>query len=274
MAQFPVLLQDILTILNQLAPFSLAESWDNVGLMVGTPNQKIHRILLGLDPTFELIQEAHSHDANLVITHHPLIFNPLKIIRTDVPVGHCIETAIRDNIAIVACHTNLDAVQNGVSHILAKYIGIQDFVPLSQISLGNPQLGFGCIGALAAPLSAEDFLANLCSVLGLPVLKICGAIPPTIQDIAVCGGSGSDFAEVAQSAGAQVYITGEVKHSVARWAEESGLCIIDAGHFATENLVVESLATSMREIFREGNIDLPVITSSLQKDPFFYYIKS
>ena len=274
MADTPVILQDILTILNQTAPSALAASWDNVGLMVGDPFQEVTGILVGLDPTSGLIDEAIAHGANLVINHHPLIFTPLQSIRTDQPIGRCIAEAIKNRIAIVACHTNLDVVHNGVNHVLARQIGLQDTTPLAPTSATDSQIGFGSVGSLPAPLAAGDFFGHLCQVLGLTVLPICGVVPSHIQKVAVCGGSGSDFAEAAYLGGAQVYITGEVKHNVARWAEESGFCIIDAGHFATENLVVDSLVTTLAKSLREGAIELKVQASNLQNNPFFYYMKS
>lgn len=273
MTDHPVTLQDITTILDQTAPFSLAESWDNVGLMVGNPNQEITSILIGLDPTLDLINEAKAHNANLIINHHPLIFTPLKTIRTDKPSGRFISEALKNDIAVVGCHTNLDVIPTGVSTVLAKHIGATNLTPLCGTVKDDPTIGFGQIGSLPEPVSPETFFNKVCQVLDLPVLKICGPWPETIERVAVCGGSGSDLSEAALSAKAQVYITGEVKHSTARWAEESGLCIIDAGHFATENLIVEALANTLTEELKSLEKEIPVRTSNSQNNPFFYYLK-
>jgi dinuclear metal center YbgI/SA1388 family protein len=273
MAPQPVILQDILTILDTTAPFSLAESWDNVGLMLGDPKQEISGILIGLDPTSDLLKEAVANNANLIINHHPLIFTPLKKIRTDQPTGHFISEAIKNNIAVIGCHTNLDVVSNGVSHVLAERIGLGNSTPLTNTNNDDPSIGFGKVGSLPGALDSDIFFSQLCQILDLPVLKICGSIPKKIIRVAVCGGSGSELAEAALAAKAEVYITGEVKHSVARWAEESGLCIIDAGHFATENMITETLSKTLTETMIKQDMDLSVQASTLQSNPFFYYIK-
>jgi putative NIF3 family GTP cyclohydrolase 1 type 2 len=131
--------------------------------------------------------------------------------------------------------------------------------------------GFGRIGRLADPLNGEAFIGYLCDFFNLPVLRVAGQLPEEISTVAVCGGSGSDLAEAAYASGAQVYITGEVKHSTARWAEAAGFCIIDAGHFATENPVVEQLVEILQNMFVENEINIPVTPSAKQQNPFVYH---
>ncbi len=273
MASSPATLRDILTILDKAAPFSLAESWDNVGLMIGDPSQEVSGILLGLDPTIALLDEAIEKSANLIITHHPAIFTPLKSIRTDQPSGRFLAQALKKDIAVVACHTNLDVIQNGVSQVLAEKIGLTQLTPLIETQEGSPKIGFGQIGSLGNLEDSDSFLARLCDILQLPTLKICGLMPEQVNRVAVCGGSGSDLAEAALAKRAQIYITAEVKHSTARWAEESGLCIVDAGHFSTENLIVEAFASVLQEMLNTDNIELLVHTPDSQNNPFFYYLK-
>lgn len=273
MVSSPATLRDILTVLNELAPFSLAEKWDNVGLMLGDPAQSVTGILLGLDPTTALLDEAIATKSNLIITHHPVIFHPLKSIRTDQPVGQFLTQALKNDIAVISCHTNLDVIQNGVSHVLAEKIGLTMLSPITETQKNSPEIGFGQIGSLQNPEDSGNFLTRLCEILQVPALKICGLVPEQIKRVAVCGGSGSDLAEQAYSKGAQVYITGEVKHSTARWAEESNLCIIDAGHFATENLIVKELSPVLQEMLLTQNIDIPVRIPDSQNNPFFYYLK-
>jgi len=272
MAQPPVILQDILTILDRFAPFTLAESWDNVGLMWGSPAQEVEAVLLGLDPTCDLLDEAVEQGANLVINHHPLIFHPLKSVRPDQPLGACLAAAVRRDIALVACHTNLDSAAKGVSQVLAKRLGLDDIGPLRPRSAAEADLGFGALGTLREPMGQQDFLAHICRVMELDGIKVCGTLPERLSRVALCGGSGSDLAYGAYEAGAQVYITGEVKHDVARWAEEAGLCIIDAGHFATENLMMAALAAYLSDKLIERGTPLPVYTSKRQKSPFVHYM--
>ena len=266
--------KDLLKALDEIAAFGLAEQWDNVGLMLGNPNQPLRGILVALDPTEEVLAEAEEIGADCIITHHPLIFHPLKAINTDQPLGRFLRQALKDNTAVIGCHTNLDQTVGGVSDVLASSLGIENSKPL--VPAGNdPEAlstaGFGRVGRLADPLNGKAFIGYLCDFFKLPALRVAGRLPEEIITVAVCGGSGSDLAEKAYASGAQVYITGEVKHSTARWAEAAGFCIIDAGHFATENPVVESLVEVLQNIFVEKDISIPVSASAKQRNPFVYH---
>ena len=266
--------KDLLKVLDGIAAFGLAEQWDNVGLMLGEPKQIIQGILVALDPTVDVLAEAQEMKADCIITHHPLIFHPLKTINTEQPMGKFLRQALENKITIIGCHTNLDQTTGGVSDVLANSLGIQDAKPLLPAGsdpAAATNTGFGRVGRLADPLNGEAFIGYLCDFFKLPVLRVAGQLPEEINTVAVCGGSGSDLAEAAYASGAQVYVTGEVKHSTARWAEAAGFCIIDAGHFATENPVVEALVEILQNIFVEKDIDIPVWASAKQQNPFVYH---
>ena len=253
----------LLSILDTIAPFAMAEPWDNVGLMVGDPDQQVSGILIGLDPTEALIHEALALNLNTILTHHPLIFHPLKTIPTNTPMGRLLKTALSNDLSLIACHTNLDLVAAGVSNALAEKLGLRDTEPLAAAPGQNP--GFGKIGTLPAPLASEQFLRLLLTTLAAPGLQLAGVLPETIHRVALCGGSGADLAETAWAMGAQVYITGEVKHSVARWAEDAGFCVIDAGHYPTENLIVPVLAEILKKSCADRGFT-PTITTTVQQD--------
>jgi dinuclear metal center YbgI/SA1388 family protein len=266
--------KDLLEILEGIAPVGLAEQWDNVGLMIGKPDQEVTGLLLALDPTEEVLAEAKALGVNAIITHHPLIFHPLKAIYTDQPLGRFLQKALVSEISVIGCHTNLDQAANGVNDVLAACLGMKEsrpLVPAAEPGNSAMNVGFGRLGNLAEPLSRKAFIAKLGEALDLNVLRVAGQVPDEISTIAVCGGSGSELAETAFAQGAQVYVTGEVKHSTARWTEAAGFCIVDGGHFATENPVVESLADNLRRIFSERGFGITVQTSAKQKNPFVYY---
>lgn len=272
MSKSPANLKQILTILDSIAPFALAEAWDNVGLMVGSHDQIVEGILVGLDPTQPLLDEAQNLGANLIVTHHPAIFKPLTSIRTDQPLGAFLARAIQAGIAVVSSHTNLDVVAEGVSYILARKLGLTALSPLTgNVGPEKPGPGFGQVGSLKPPLPAETFLRHLCTSLRVPALKHAGPLPATIERVAVCGGSGSDLTELAHAQGADIYLTGEVKHSTARWAEAAGFCIVDAGHFATENLLTESLAAQLAREFASRDLDIAVHATTEQQNPFTFF---
>ena len=257
----------LLSILNSIAPFAMAEPWDNVGLMVGDPDQQVKGILIGLDPTEALIHEALEQNLNTILTHHPLIFHPLKTIHTNTSMGRMLKTALGHDLSLIACHTNLDLVAAGVSNALAERLGLHETKPLTiqDPAALDPRPGFGKIGSLPAPLPSDQFLSRLLAALDTPGIQIAGSLPETIHTVALCGGSGSELAETAWSLGAQVYITGEVKHSVARWAEDAGFCVIDAGHYPTEKLIVPVLAEMLKKSCADKGFT-PTITTTAQQD--------
>lgn len=268
-----VCVRDLIALLDKVAEPALAESWDNIGLMVGDPDSEITGILVALDPTLEILDEAKRKGCNTIVTHHPLIFKGLKSVRTDHPEGRILARALLDRQVIVGCHTNLDKVSGGVNDMLAARLGlVNSRVMVPDTFLSEPGLiGFGRIGELPGPLDFPDFIASIREKLALPVVKVAGVPPAEITKVAVCGGSGSELAPLAMANGAHIYISAEIKHAMARWAESVGFCIVDGGHFATENVMVLGLAKLIRSGFAELNMSADVLTTESQISPFRYY---
>ncbi|MCF6186159.1 MAG: Nif3-like dinuclear metal center hexameric protein [Desulfobulbaceae bacterium] len=260
-------IQDIIDILQEIAPVELAESWDNVGLLVGNPNAEAQSLLVALDPTTALLDEAEAKGANVVITHHPAIFHPLKALRTDQPGCRFLTRAIQKDIHVIACHTNLDSAAGGVSDILAQRLDLTDIVPLvPSRSDKTSACGLGRFGRCSKPMSPQECIKQLRRACGAPWLLEAGIHPAQVKTIAVCGGSCSEFAETAMLAGADLFITAEVKHSIARWAEEAGFWIIDGGHFATEQLAISPLQERLQREMENRNLKNNVYTVR-QKPP-------
>jgi len=268
-----VCVRELIAVLDKVAEPALAESWDNVGLMIGEPGWEISTILIALDPTLDVLNEARRKGCNTIVTHHPLIFKGLKSIRTDQPEGQILARALADQIAIIACHTNLDKVPWGVSEMLAAHLGLVNSRVLApaQVVTELSQIGFGRIGELPNSLTFADFTRLLRQKLDIPVVKVAGPTPAEITTVAVCGGSGSELAPVAMSRGAQIYVSGEIKHSMARWAESAGFCLVDCGHFATENVMVAGLAKLIRGFFAELDLAVDVLITESQTGPFRSY---
>jgi dinuclear metal center YbgI/SA1388 family protein len=266
----PVQLKDLLAVLEEIARPSLAESWDNVGLMVGDPGQEIKGVLVALDPTEEIFAEALARGCDVVVTHHPLIFKPLQAIRTDQVSGRLLAKALAAGIAVVGCHTNLDKVAGGVNDVLAAKLGLSKCRVLAEDPAGGGT-GFGRVGKLAAPVNFQNFIDNLLLAMDLEAARVAGTIPDQVETVAVCGGSASELAMAAAEAGAQVFVTGEVKHSTARWAEDGGFCVVDAGHFGTEKLVVPALVSALLKGLAGKGMSLEVVGTEVQVSPFRYY---
>jgi len=268
----PVFVHDIIAEIEKAAPFSLAAEWDNVGLVVGDGGQEATGVLVGLDPLPDLFGQARRHGANVIITHHPAIFSPLKRLHTGDPVGAFVAGAVQGGFAVIACHTNLDVVANGVSAVLAGRLGATALQPLAATGVhADGDVGFGMVGALTAPVAARDFLARVCRVLGLTGVPHTTPPPERVARIAVCGGSGSDLVEAALRAGVDAYITGEIKHSTARWAQAAGLWLIDAGHFATEQPAMEVFAGGLAARLSAAGMDIAVHAAA-QRNPFSLFV--
>jgi len=264
-----VRVKDILESLNAEAPFSLAESWDNVGLLVGNPEQEVTAVLAGLDPTNRLVDEAIALGATTIITHHPVIFKPLPAINTADPSGRLLEKALSNHISIIGCHTNFDNAPEGVSDHLARQLGLENLTPL--VASPNDEsmnTGLGRIGVYPTPLAAADFLAGVLQVLALPSVQVAGALPAEITKVAVCGGSGSEFAPVAFARGADVYLSAEIKHSTAIWAVENNFCIIDGTHFATEKPAVALLVKRLGEAGKQKSWHIKIMQTKAELHPF------
>lgn len=261
--------KDIIRNLNTLAPFNLAEPWDNVGLLVGNPDQEVSAILAGLDPTNSLVDEAISLGANTVITHHPVIFKPLPAINTSAAYGKLLEKALTNRIAIIGCHTNFDSTETGVSTILANQLGLDNHSPLIPSPHENsPESGLGRIGSYQSPLSSDEFLKRLLYVLAQDSVQVAGILPEKITTVAVCGGSGSEFAVQARALGAEVYLSAEIQHSTAIWAIECDFCIIDGTHYSTEKPAIAFLVKKLEESGHNENWNIKILETKTERHPF------
>lgn len=221
--------------IDRLAPFWLTMDFDNTGILVGDRNREIACALLALDCTPAVVEQARQLGAQLIITHHPVIFHPLKRVNEDAVVYQL----IRSDIAVISAHTNLDIAQGGVTDALASAIGLRD---CRGLELLNEQTGawLGRIGTLPEPLSPEAFAAHIKACLNASSVKFAAA-PRVIRTVALCSGSGADCLDAAISAGADALLTSEVKQHEYLAAAAAGISIFDAGHFDTEDIVIEPL---------------------------------
>ena len=221
--------------IDRLAPFWLTMDFDNTGILVGDRNREIACALLALDCTPAVVEQARQLGAQLIVTHHPVIFHPLKRVNEDAVVYQL----IRSDIAVISAHTNLDIAQGGVNDALASAIGLRD---CRGLELLNEQTGawLGRIGTLPEPLSPKAFAAHVKSCLNAASVKFAAA-PRAIHTVALCSGSGADCLDAAISAGADALLTSEVKQHEYLAAAAAGISIFDAGHFDTEDIVIEPL---------------------------------
>ncbi len=364
---------DVVGIINKISPFRYAEEWDNVGLQVGDPTAPAERIMVALDPGRDTVDAAVANDCHLLLTHHPLIFTPLKKISVTDPTGNLVTLAIRHALTIVSLHTNFDIAAGGVNDLLAERLGIGSCQPLKMTGaeelvklsvfvpqgneeqvldalfrfsgvIGNyrdcsfrtdgigtftPQAGarpfigevgkreevresrievlvrgtdvaavvkalgkahpyeepafdlypllnkgaergLGRIGELPAATTLGEFTAFVKERLGPQGVRFVGDASRRVKKVALCGGSGASLLRTAQYQGADVLVTGDVKYHEAREAEALGLALVDAGHFATERVMVQGLTARLEKELAEGGFAATVTAFDGEREPFTY----
>ena len=260
--------QDVWDMVAGIAPPELAEKWDNIGLQAGDPEMEVTRTMLALDITPGLFKSAMKADVQMVITHHPVIFHPLKNLLLSNTVPRLITPFIEKGIAIAAVHTNLDAATGGVNDVLADTAGLIERKPLIPAPDDFPGAGIGRIGRLAKPERADRFISKFCKALKIDAATVVGDTEKEIVTVAVCGGSGSDMWPYVLEMKADLFITGEIKHNIAVEAAVHGIIAVDAGHWATEYPVIPVLAKRLREIAHEKKYQLEVLVFDSENNPF------
>jgi len=240
---------EIAAFLNKEIPFSLKMEFDNVGLLCGFPEQEVTRTLVVLDITLEAIQEAEALGAELIVSHHPVIFTPMKRILYDTPEGKRLIRLLQSGISAICLHTNLDLVEGGVNTALTAALGGEE----------EEHLEIGSVCHLPEPMSMEAFLAQTGDALNAQDMRFYDA-GRSVEWVAVCGGAGADIIYEAPRLGCDTVLTGEIKHH--QWIDgaELGLNLIEGGHFATENIVTPVLA----ELLRREYPDMDTCLSRLQ----------
>lgn len=268
-----VKLTDIINAMEKIAPCSLALEYDNVGLLVGSTDCNINKVLFTLDITEQVADEAIALGADLIICHHPLIFKPIKQITVEYTTGKLLIKLIRHGIAVFAAHTNWDAAEGGVNDTLAMILGLQNIKKqndsaYSNLSKLNNFHGIARIGLLKEPMSLEAF-AKSCDKRLNAKSQICGQNAKIVQKVAVCGGS-IDYDDIISiaAASADVILTGDIKYFEAQMALDLGLCIVAAGHYQTESPSMEVLMSRLDTELTDLHLTAEMVKSKICTDPF------
>lgn len=232
--------KEIINLIENKYPLMLAEDYDNVGLLIGDDNMVIKKILVCLDINQAVVDEAIRNDVDMILSHHPLIFSPIKRILSRDPLSNLIIKIIRADICVYALHTNFDNADNGMNDILAE--------SLELININKLGKGTGRYGILNNSTLFNEFCDFVKRKLNINSLKVSGDLNSMIRTIAVVGGAGSDFINDALALNCDVIITGDVKHHSALDGLNSGINIIDAGHFSTEIIALPYIAKLLTTI--------------------------
>ena len=230
--------REITSLIEAFAPLSLQESYDNAGLIVGREDDEIHRVLLTVDVTEEVIEEALEQECDMIVAHHPIIFHALKRFNSSSYVERCVEQAIRHGIVIYAAHTNLDSAQDGMSWRVAQMLGLESVAVMQPTNAEGA--GFGVVGELAEVEKSEDFMRRVMECFDVKALRHSDIVKSEIRKVAICTGAGGSLIDDARASGADIYLTADLRYNDFM-RHENAIILADMGHFESEYCAIQIL---------------------------------
>jgi len=256
-------MQEIMTVLEGLAPVALAEDWDNVGLILGRKTTDVSRVLLALDATEEIVDEAIKLDCQAIITHHPPIFKPITRINDDNTRGIRFLTLIERGMAVYACHTNLDSCDGGINDMLCGILGLANVESFHET---KPSVFAARAGVLPAEMRLEEFANFVKTKLNLGLANYVGDGNAKVRKVGVLGGAGADmkFFRTALKAGCDTFVTSDIRYMPAIQAQDLGLNLIEATHYGSEII----FADGIKNLLNKHLPSLEVIVSNVNGQPF------
>lgn len=258
-----MIVKDITDAVEAFAPLGIQEKWDNSGLVIGSMSDEVHKVLVGFDCTPQLVDEAVACGADMIVTHHPLIFGGLRKISSDDPVGLAVMKAVAGGVAVYAAHTTADKVLGGVSGAMAARLGLEDVEILENDGNGT---GLGAVGNLPEPVSAADAVSLVKNRFHLKAARCSRPADVPVERIAMCGGSGSSLIEAAEASGAQLYISGDISYH--HFFTRPGFMVMDIGHFESEVEIVDILFSLLTKKF--PNFAVRKSAALAESNPVFY----
>lgn len=268
-------LADVVAVLDSFYPPHTAAGWDQVGLVSGDPAQPVRRVHYAVDPTLSVIEEARDAGADLLVTHHPLLLRGIHSVATTTAKGAAVTTLIVADVALYCAHTTADVASPGVNDALALAAGLEGDCAALDTEDGQP---IGRVGDLAAPMTLREFAQSLAAALPTaPVgLRVSGDPSAMVQRVAVQGGAGDGRFDAVRAAGADVYVTADLRHHPALEAREEARgaapYLIDAGHWATEALWLADSADRLRAALSERGADVETYVSRVRTDPWDFLV--
>ena len=255
--------KDVTRVIEEFAPLAIQEKWDNSGLCIGSADAPVTSVLLGLDCTPELVDEAIECGADMIVTHHPLIFSGLKKITPDDMVGQAVFKAIKAGISIYAAHTNADKVIAGVSGAMAAKLSLKDVQILDEDGEGT---GLGVVGNLPEPMTAQQAVELVKERFSLQAVRTSRPVEGMIERVAMCGGSGGSLIAAAKASGAQLYLSGDISYH--NFFTSEGFMIMDIGHYESEIEIVDIFSSLLKKNFPTFAVR---ITQNLNSNPIYYF---
>ena len=230
--------RDITSVIENFAPLGLQESYDNSGLIVGRLDDEVSKVLLAVDVTEKVLQEAVDEGCDMIITHHPIIFHAIKRFNSATYVERCVEEAIRRGIVLYAAHTNLDSTPEGMSWRIAQMLGLENVTVLQPSS--DCGAGFGVVGELPESERAEIFMQRIMQTFQVQALRHSDLVVSDIRKVAICTGAGASLIDDARRAGADLFLTADLKYNDFM-RHENSMILADMGHFESEYCAIQIL---------------------------------
>ena len=261
-------IRDIVSVIEEFAPLALQESYDNSGLIVGRLDDEVKGVLLAVDVTEEVLDEAEREGCDLVITHHPIIFNPLKRFNSATYVERCVERAIRKGIALYAAHTNLDRTPHGMRWQLGSMIGL-DAMSVLEPRRDNAEAGFGVVGTLSRAEGVVAFMNRVKAIFEVGAVRYSD-IPSEdmmVRRVAICTGSGRSLIDAAMAAEADVYITADLRYNDFMCGENR-MVLMDIGHFESEFCAIRIIY----DVLSKKMCNFAVRKSVCSRNPVHYLV--
>lgn len=256
--------QEVIEILEQHSPRSYAEDWDNVGLLAGRRDKEVHTVLVALDATDSVVNQAVEQKVDMLITHHPLIFSGRKSVTEDDVIGRRLVKLLQNDISYYAMHTNFDV--KGMAQLSAEKLSLTDVKVLDETyadQQGHTD-GIGRYGKLPETMTLRELAEYVKRCYALDFVKVCGDLSREITTVAISTGSGKSMKSYALQSGSQALITGDMDHHTVIDAVDEGLCIIDAGHYGTEKMFVPYIVD-----FLAGKCSELKVIEAVEKNPFY-----
>lgn len=252
---------EIADLIENAAPSELAYPWDNVGILCGDNDKEVKKALVTLDVNEYTVNEAVSEKCDMIISHHPILLNGIKRINYSTSEGRMIKTLIKNDIAVFAAHTNMDTAENGINSALAELFSLQNIKILEK---NGENTGLGRYGDLIKSVTLKEFAQTVKTYLNTPFVRVSGNLDKIIKTVAVASGSCSDIIPEALKKGCDVIITADMKYHNTIENVESGIAVIDAGHYPTEIIVMD--------IFEEILKDTGIQTVKSKNKDIFNFI--
>lgn len=240
--------KEIIDQIEAVYPKTAACGWDNVGLLVGRKQKNVEKIFVAVDLTDDILEQAIQQQADMIITHHPLIFSPLKQITDEEFIGKRVVRLLQNDISYYAMHTNYDVL--GMAQLSADYMGLQDTEVL-EVTEKESNQGIGRVGSLVCDMTLEECASLVKEKFGLTHVILYGEKEKRVRRVAISPGSGKSMVEIALKKQAEVLITGDIDHHTGIDAVARGLTVIDAGHYGLEHIFIEDMVGFLEQRFEK-----------------------